>query len=592
MAPVDSSQIPTQHIYKISRDGTYLGELENVTSEFGYQHEINTVMVSLNISVKNTINTAQQATEPLLTESGLEIQTEDDQPLLTERAPDIVGNTSGSALIRNNNDIEVVEISRDHPNGKVVFEGFISKWRARIGGSDDIQITCLSYGHELKNYLAQSNATADQSQPATNNAVRLAKTVDFGATLEWEKAGQAFTTGASVTNVSAVKVKLGTNPDGLGQEITLTLWPSVAAANASSGALGSVTQYVGAAAATEYTFTFASPISVTPSSTYFFTVETQGMSLTNPGVYISYQTGIYAVNKMYFASYAGGSGGGSYVATPIGSISSESALYFTTYSTTGAVNDPHLSQELSSIIEQVMDSYVSRGGAVTYTPSSIDSTGVTASLTFKLNTLEEVLDKVLNIAPANWYYYVSPQDSILHFHQASATADYIFVLGRDVIELDIEATIEKLKNIVYFTGGDTGGGQNLLVTGTDTASINSGDRVGLERLADNRVTVVSTGEQIVSSFLDENAEEKYITSVTVTRGRTDLTLVMPGKTIGFAGYGTFIDNLVLPVVAVDRKRDTLKLNVGILPKRVAADLEEAKEEVLEVQTVDNPDEPA
>lgn len=571
------------YVYKISRGGSFLGVLQNVVTPFGYSHDLNSAAAQMEVAVAAQIDTSHDSVEPIETEDGQPLQAEDGSILYMERAPDLIGDSNSQALIRNNNDIEVVEYSTAHPNGVTVFMGFISKWRAGFSvGNTVVKLTCLSYGAELDNYLIEGSLTLDVSQ-ATQDATAFASEGGGG----WNRYGQTWIVGGGVTNLSAVLVKLAAQNASFPQTVTLKVWNSVS--DYFGGLyLASATQVVSSTSSADYSFQFSSALTVTPGNTYFFSIEAQD---TN-GIYVYYKgADAYANGTMYASNYAGGSGGGGWVAPPIGPILTAADLYFKTYYTAGATSSPYTSQDPADILKSIIDSYHSRGGTINYSGSSVDNTGVTLSYTFKVNTVLEGITKVLSLAPANWYWFVDPATNTIYFQEASSSADHRFIIGRHIEELDIEATIEQLKNVVYFTGGDTGGGVNLFIKLVSSDLLTT-DRIGLARITDNRVTLSGTGTAIAENYLDENSAEKYITTVSISADDYDITTILPGQSVGFQGSGTFVDNLVLQIVSIKRQANKAILSVGILPRRASGTVESLQRNLTEVNTVDNPSAPS
>lgn len=572
-----------KYVYKISRDGSFLGVLPNVTSQFGYSLDINSAGATLVVDIGDTIDTSRNANATIQTEGLDDITDESGTALTTERQPDIVGNSNSNALIRNNNDIEVIEYSPLYPNGRTVFAGYISKWRAKFGSSDGIRLTCLNYGSELDNYLIEAVSTLDQSNSSQNAS---ATAGEPGMSAGWLRYGQTFTVGASVPSISSILVKLAAVNINYPQTATLKLWNSVN--DFFSGTpLAVATQVVSSLTAADYTFAFASSVSITPGATYFFSIQAgndKGMS-----VYYNDPSSI-STGDGYESSYGGGSGGGLWT-NYLGSNGHSFDLYFKTYYSSGATSSPFSSQDPAAIVRTIMDSYISRGGLVTYTTPSIINAGTSRSYTFSVNTILEGIKKMASLAPANYYWFVNPGTNVLTFKQVNTTADYTFKNGVDIVDLEIESTIENLKNIVYFTGGPTAG-VNLFLKLTDTVSINRGDRVGIERLTDNRVTITDTGSAIAQSYLDENSDEQYLTNVSILDNPFDTSVLLPGVTIGFEGFGTMVDALILEIVRVTKNPDGVDLAVGVLPRRATTLVENLRRQLDEVQTVANPSTPS
>lgn len=578
----DATQLEKKYIYQISRSGVFLGVLQDIQSEFTIQQDINTAGVALQIEVANTADRQFEATEQILTEEGLPITDELGQPLLTERQPDIVGNANGKALIRNNNTIAVYEVSPDYPNGKIVFSGWISRWKASYGNTDNIVINCLSNGSELDNYLILGAQTVDQSQASQNNTAQ-AYSIYGGKASQYQMQGQTFTPGTGITSLSAILLKLAAS-NTVAQTVSVKLWQSPADFSFGNPPLATTSLTISSTSPADYTFTFPTPVLVNAGQSYFFSIQADDGGRGN-GVLIYFQTSdVYAGGDMYGAVYPG------FFALYSGLFD----LYFKTYYTAGATSSPYSSQDPTAILRSIVDGYVNRGGTINYASGTTVLTNTSRSYTFKVNTILEGIKKCLELAPFDWYWYIAPGTNVLYFKETSTTADHKMIYGRHIQSLDIQASAEEVKTQAYFTGGDTGGNVYLYQSLASSAAVlaaNAG-RVGMIRMNDNRVTLSDTATALMTNFLAGNNAENYQSSITVNAKTYDVTLFNPGATIGFAGFGSFVDNLILQIVHIEYHGDYVVLGLGKLPRRASAQVEDINRTLNDVTTIYNPSTPS
>lgn len=582
----DASNVEKKYIYQISRSGVFLGVLQNVISEFTFSQDINTAGTALNIVVGDTPDRQFEAPEPILTEDGLPITDELGQTLLTERQPDIVGNVNSKALIRNNNTIAVYEISPDYPNGKLVFSGWISRWKASFGGNDNIEINCLSNGSDLDNYLILGNQVIDQSQLVQNSTQSVDSQVKSGA---FDLAGQTFQVGAGVTVISSIIVKLFAAVPVLARA---TLNRGFNGIYGSGSTIGQASQTLPATGinGADFTFTFPTPVIVSPGEVLFFQLDAPFVDI-NSGFSVFYQNSdVYASYSMYSMQYSG-------TGTPVwitgNSSGAASDLYFKTAYTAGATSAPYSSQDPTSILRDIVDNYVARGGVINYATGTTVLTNTTRSYTFKVNTVLEGIKKCLELAPFDWYWYVDPATSIIYFKETSTTADHKMIYGRHIESLDVVASVEEVKTQAYFTGGDTGGNVYLYQSlGSASALAANAGRVGLARLTDNRVTLSDTALALMTNYLNDHNAENYQTTIRINSENYDITTMALGQTIGFAGFGSFVDNLLLQIVHIERHIDYVVLGLGVLPRRASAKVEEIQRTLNDVATIYNPTAPS
>lgn len=570
------------YIYKIYDGVTYLGTLDSVISEFQYSQDINSSAVSVNVKVQQSADVATLPVEAILDEGGNPILDENDNIIYEERRPDVIGSFNPNALIQEYNKIKIYEFHENNVNGDLVFDGYIESWFAEVGSDNDIiEFTAISNGVDLADYIVNGSPyAADVTQNDDNNLVLL---YDYPSYI----LGQTFTTGASTTNIAAISIFVA-NSQVYDVDITLRLYTSVPTSGFGTP-VASVTKTLPAVTliANEFTMTFDTPYACDPSTEYFFTVRP---SVNGANLPLLYQdANPYAGGKMYVGS---GISPFVYQPTPTAVVGTASDMRFITYEYTGATTVNFSNQDPSTMLTDTIDTYNVQGGSVTYTGSSIDATGDTTSYTFNTATVLDGVKKFLSLAPSDWYWYVNPATQVIYFKQTATTATHRFIKGKHVIgSFPIGGTVENVRNIVYFTGGDTGGGDNLFTNYTNQTSIDAGKR-RLELLTDNRVTTTATADLISNNFLNENSSISYVTTLTVSANDYDISTINIGDTIKVVGYGNFIDSLILQIVRLVRKPDSVDISLGMILKRQSDQVAQVLKDLNDLQTVNNPTTPS
>lgn len=573
-----ADSIERKHLYKVFRDGIYLGLLPNPVSEFGYRQDLNTAGTQLQIDIAQTIDTSSEAVEPIETELSEIITTENEQIITTETATPIVGNKDSGLLIANGNDIEVWEYSETYPNGVLVFTGYQSRMRGSVGKDDNIRLYVMSYGKDLDDYIfGNSSHVLQLSQLLSGD------NFGFWSTLRY---GQTFITGAAQTDITRITLSLFTFTS---RTFTVRLWPSPAAATIGGTPLASASVVVNTGGVfSEQTFDFGSAIPVSPSTQYLISLEIDAGAIfpdsNTWGGFLSSGTGAYAGGTLMESNFGGEWSDAFYT---------DDDMYFKIYSGTILTNASFSGYDPSDMVTDALDGYQLQGGIVTYTGSSIDATGYSLDYEFIMATVLEIVKKARELAPANWYWYVDPATQVLYFKETATTATHKFILGRHIQDLRYEATIEYIKNVVYFTGGPTGG-VNLLRLYTDAASL-AVNRVGMERMNDNRIVAANepSAASIANSFMEENSGEVFTADPLVIHADSyDITTVKLGDTVGFAGFGTFIEDIIFQITAIDRGTDSIEITLGRLPLRSSAFVDDIKRRLDNEQTLDNPNTPS
>lgn len=320
--------------------------------------------------------------------------------------------------------------------------------------------------------------------------------------------------------------------------------------------------------------TLSDPGDVAPASSGYANFFSESGSFST-GAFDEVIAGLLSQATYYVRAYAENSAGFSY-----GDEVTITTLQLTTVPFSGV--DP------TDIFKTVLDNY---GGAIAYDGSSTDDTGLSLSYTFITATVLEGVKKAFDLAPAGWYWYVDLGTNVAYFKNTASTATHTLIKGNHLSEINIVLSTQEVKNVVYFTGGDSGGGSNLFEVYVDQDSIDDfGQQV--ERVSDNRVTLTATADAIADGILDSQKDEKNYTVVEVLDETYDITLFKPGDTVGFAGFGSFVDNLILQIVRIDYTPDKVKLSLGELPTRLSSTVEQVRRDLLALQTVNNPSTPS
>lgn len=569
-----AADVPTRLVHKVySTGGTYLGKLP-AASQIAFSQEINTAgssaQITCGVSVDPIISSeaiTDQDGVPLLTESDLEIlATESEEFIAT-------GDSEEEVIFKNGNRIKTWLYNQWYPNGKLIFSGQINKMSYKSGGGQGrVALLVYSDGIDLDNFIARGYPfayTLDQSFTSWDNV--LASTVSGPKGGGWNVYGQSFRTGVGVTNIGAIDLLLRGSAD-----VTVTVYDAV-----NGNTIGSVTQTVsGVDQPTAVRFSFAQLIAVTASTDYFFAVWVgSGQSID---IYWN-STGGYANGVTYNSNYGGGSGGGSFA---VGS----GDIWFKTYSglptttTTYSTQDP-----ITGMAHGILLDYNQRGGLIT--ERNFTAAGFSLTNLFNSATIFDAIKKCVELAPSGYYSYVDLGTAEIDILPTSTTPDFVVVLGKDINDIEIVLSIENVKNQLLLSGGDTGSGTNLFKQYQDS---NSAAKYGtrLAQKSDNRITLTATADAIGNSFIDENAEETQETPLTILNKNFDITLLTPGKTIGFRNGGPLIDSMVLRIARRDFTPERANLLLGRLPLQTTAEIEKIRRDLILEQTIANPNAPS
>lgn len=451
----------------------------------------------------------------------------------------------------------------------------------------DAYVDIYSNGFKY-NYLGETTLDIVSSNPASNTALSISDYSSIGSTSfgsisysNFQSGYNRFTLNASgISNVSIGGVS----------KFALTLGWDVAASFTGTWSAYQYTQYT--MQSKEYLGTSNDPRLTVGYNILPFAIY----SNSNP----------YASGSMKYNSGSGWT-----------SVSSGD-LYFVTYTTTGATTVAYNSQDPSDILRAVIDNYNNYGGTVTYDGTSIDDTGTTVSYTFNTQTTLECVNKILELCPVGWYWYIDPATNLIHLHQKSSTADHRLALEKDIRYLKPEKRIEGIINTVYFTGGDTGGGTLLYKKYQNQYSFNLYGSKSI-KYVDGRVTLSATADTISNRILQDNASPEIRITVEVAdsnaqTGAYDIESINIGDVINIVNIkgntgGSLWDvafwdqdkwdynisqigSMYIQIVRKEYTPDSVRLICSTVPPDISKRIEDINRNLQATQTQNNPSAPS
>lgn len=573
IAPV-AADVPTRVAYKVySRDNQFLGELPKVTSPFVFPQDINSAGSSLEITCGIRADN-QLTTDHLTTGDLIDITTGDLSPFTVTTGTTMLarGEDTNPAIFKNGNRIKIWIYNYWYPNGKLMFSGQVNKVKPKFaGGNSYTKLMVLSDGLDLNNLVARGypfSYTNDVVQTTENSYVTSIVYGPKGG--GWNVYGQSFVVGGAVTNIGAISLLLrGT------ANVTVIMYDGP-----NGNLMASATQAVSVGVGTEIQFEFPQLTTVNPNGTYFFAVWVdQGQSID---VFYS-TTSVYTDGAKYNSNYGGGSGGGSW-SVETGDLWFKTKSGLPTTTATYSTQDP-----VTGMMRSILTDYNNRGGYIT--EGNFVTTNQSLTYTFNMAFIYDAMRKVLDMSPSGYVAYVDLGMAEMDIFPMSETADFTIVNGTDAIDVEMELSIEQVKNYLLLTGGEVSPGVNLYRDYRDTSSDAAfGPRTGTK--ADNRMTVTATADAVGTSFIAEFANEAENITVAVPVTAMDTTRLLPGKTIGFKNYGNFLDTVVQPIVRREWHNSYVILTLGKMPVRMNDEIQRIQREMLNEQTINNPTAPS
>lgn len=571
--------------YKVySPTGQYVGTLQGVTSDFGYQQEINSAGSQFTITLATPAD-----------------------------------NFSEGELVAFRNNVKVYVYDQDTPSGKLMFDGYMSSYTPIFsnGGSDStkgdsVEIIVLGYGSEFDDYIIEGGETLEIDQDSGSDGMHFG---NAAAMTNTNQVGQSFQLDDDY-RIRRVVVKMALSTLFASTPVGVTLQLVDGTPSGSVMPIASVgSVIVTSTTMTEYSFTFSEEVQIEANHTYTIVLGTTDFiapgSDKYPLIVAKTTTSVYPGGKFWYSYNSIGVTWDS---------QNDSDMFFKVYIGGGSTKAPFLSKDPSEMLRDIIDDYNAKGGRITYTPESIDDTGTTVSYTFNTNSTWEGITKVLELAPENWYFYVDQAQNVLHFHQKVDTPDYLFLLDKHISSLQITKSIETLVNTVYFTGGEVIEGDpssTLFRKYTRQGSINTyGLRI--HRMQDQRVTVAATAGIMANSILNARSAPALQTVVQILDNAIDnntgydIENVILGKMLAVAGPGitgsgnsfwdkmewdvdywdydlSSLSTLVLQITKLHYTGDMVTLDLSTVPPDVNKRIEDINRNLEASMTYNNPE---
>lgn len=558
-----------QYIYKWYSNGEYQGAIKNVINDFKLNKEINTAGSQLEIQIGESFNEIENTliSDYLIDNENVEVVDDELFNIFTEKEYSLgsiptIGNT-----------IKVYEFNEATPNGQIVFEGRVTNWSTSYK-ENNILLTALSFGSELANYMAGIQSDEAITEYTSFDASVTLFSMSGGSLSRNNQAAQTFQVPSQV-EVNKIILKIA-NAGTMATPVTLGLY--VGNPLSIGTLLAQSSRNISPQSATDMEFILDDTITLNPSTEYIISLQNTNFGLSETQtVSVSYDSSAssYADGAMYIYNDVSGWG------------AAANDMYFKVILASATNVNVFSQTDPADIVRTAIDDYNARGGRVTYTNTSIEDTGLTVTHTFKFNTYFDIVDKCLEFSPAFTYWYIDPATNILYFKQRSDSVDHTFILGKHIEDLTIGYSLEGIKNAVYFSGGDDGTGQNILVTETSPVSISKYGQ-WLDQPSDNRVTTETSGELITQAIIGEFSEPKFQISFKIFNNKYDVHSIFIGDMIRFANANSLVNNLFLQVRALEYTSAYTTVYVDDLPKTQVRDVFAMKRDILFKNTEDNP----
>jgi hypothetical protein len=202
---------------------------------------------------------------------------------------------------------------------------------------------------------------------------------------------------------------------------------------------------------------------------------------------------------------------------------------------TGATTISYSNMDIADIIKDLLDKYALKGGIVTYTSQSIQTVGLSISITVKNETYLGAIRRICGYLPQFWGFFIDGENVFNLKLTDLDTVDHVINIGKESISGDLRISYGDMVTTVFFHGGDTGGGTKLYKKYSNSVSQNI---FGLyeQIISDERVTNTSTVDAKAEQILARKASPVRYLEATIMDSNGngfgyDIDSIKPGDTI-------------------------------------------------------------
>lgn len=132
-----------------------------------------------------------------------------------------------------------------------------------------------------------------------------------------------------------------------------------------------------------------------------------------------------------------------------------STIILNTNATTGIGTGTAEDADIGLVARGIIDRYRAEttNPIINYTTETIPLVGANMRYSFVQKTYREALEKVLNVSGAGYFLFVD-RNNLVHLRKKSTTSDHSFIFKRHFTSVNIQRSIEKLRNflLIYNSG--------------------------------------------------------------------------------------------------------------------------------------------
>lgn len=460
--------------------------------------------------------------------------------------------------------LEVTCFNDFEPAGEIIFKGFISQWTPNDEpGNRYVEITVLSYGSQLSQYLGTKDFSDVANLPfvlSNGDGAPLALPANT------RKAAQSFTTPAGTQTITGISLA-GWVWKGTNSVKIRIVADSGDAPNEASIVKQEVLSVPPLHDSSQFIDYFPMSFSLSGSTKYWLVVEAANDT---------FGTGEYSVEDSQLFTGGSSSNASNHAAYWDGAAWQKNNAWgirqFAYFLGQGSTTVSFSAVDWNLALRTMLSDFISKGGQVNYNSvTTLGNPGINVNITFKAQTLVEVIQTFVDLAGAGYYWYVDPATNTLWVINSSGRT-HNFNVGKNIKSIKLEKTMETVINALYLTGGDTGGGSNLFRLYVSPASI---ARYGYRtaQYNDNNLTNTSDADYIGTRYINQFKDPTYRAPV-VIGDKYHIESIKPGDL--FSVYNTDNSIIELQVSRVEYKPDQAGVDASTAPPQINATIEDLR----------------
>ena len=249
----------------------------------------------------------------------------------------------------------------------------------------------------------------------------------------------------------------------------------------------------------------------------------------------------------------------------------------------------------SQMVKNIIDRYRAEctNPKINYTAATIEMTGQSNTYTFKLLTYADALTKCVELAPANYWWFVGA-DNVFYFQPKANLATHRFVFNKHFKKIEVFKNMEKVVNRVLFTNGLTGANAILKLYSDTDSSDDYDDR--WEILNDSNIIDETTANNKGNAYLSKYKNADITTEVEIIDNNEstagyDIESIKPGDTCSFLGLNEITSKTfsgVLLIKSVSYTPDKASIEVESLQESIARSQNNLSKQLQEEIIADAP----